>query len=233
MMSICYCVQVVNVWKLSDARGRGTVTLKQPLYGHTAPVLCLAVSSAFNILVSGSVDKTCIIWDLSRLRYMSQLTEHKAPVAAVSINDLTGVIATCASSWLYLWSVNGERLASVDTAGNGTGPLQINCVCMSQANPWDSNNVILTGSSDGVVRMYSLDMVRQHEPLQKADEAAEASKGQSKSLDLELTSATPSSDQVELNSAAPSGEEYADLTSESLNRPTAISSSNRPVPAVR
>jgi len=81
--------QVVNVWTLVNNRGKGVARLKQPLFGHTAAVFCLAVSSAFNIIVSGSCDKTCIIWDLSRLRYTTQLRNHVAPVAAVCINDLT------------------------------------------------------------------------------------------------------------------------------------------------
>lgn len=141
------------------SRGKSRAVLRQPLYGHTAPVLCMSASTAFNILVSGSVDKTCIVWDLSRLRYVTQLTNHRGPVSAVCINNLTGVIASCSASWLYLWSVNGEKLASVDTA-NTAGPLKINCVCMTEANEWDADNLILTGSSDGVVRMWSLSHVQ-------------------------------------------------------------------------
>jgi len=91
------------------------------------------------------------------------------------------VIASCASSWLYVWSVNGELLASVNTASNGA--LQINCVSMSQANDWDKDNVIMTGSSDGVVRMYSLDFIQQsslsrqnsqRSPLQSTDQETKA-----------------------------------------------------------
>ena len=36
---------------------------------------------------------------------------------------------------------------------------QILCVCVSQFNEWDRENVIMTGSSDGVVRMWSVDYV--------------------------------------------------------------------------
>lgn len=233
---------MVNIWRLSDSRNRGTVKLKQPLYGHTAPVLCLAVSSAFNILVSGSCDKTCIVWDLSRLRYVTQLSEHKAPVAAISINNLSGVIATCASSWLYIWSVNGEPLASVDTAGNGAGPLQINCVAMSQANEWDSNNVIMTGSSDGVVRMYSLDLVKQPRATRPAPSppTERESITQSKSLSLDKSASTDSSPNKSFDSSTlknGASDEYVDLTSASLNSPHSSPAGNgsasRPVPAAR
>ena len=79
--------QVVNVWEynLRDKR----VDLKQPLYGHTEPVTSVAASSAYHIIVSGSRDRTCIIWDLSRLVYVRQLRGHTAPVAAVCVNELT------------------------------------------------------------------------------------------------------------------------------------------------
>ena len=61
---------------------------------------------------------------------------------------------SCAGSWLYLWDVNGHPLASVDTAPPPgiTGGHQILCVAQSQHSEWDRQNVIMTGSSDGVVR---------------------------------------------------------------------------------
>ena len=68
---------------------------------------------------------------------------------------------TCAGSWLYLWDVNGQPMASVDTApplgvtgghNNISGAVQILCVAQSQHSEWDRQNVIMTGSSDGVVR---------------------------------------------------------------------------------
>ena len=80
-------MQVVNVWE--HVIKEKHVTLKQPLYGHTEPVTCVAVSAGYNFIVSGSRDRTCIIWDLSKLMYVRQLRGHTAPVAAVCINELT------------------------------------------------------------------------------------------------------------------------------------------------
>jgi len=34
-------------------------------------------------------DKTCIVWDLSKLSYVRQLSQHMAPITAICINDLT------------------------------------------------------------------------------------------------------------------------------------------------
>lgn len=79
--------QVVRVWEYSGKDRRAC--LKQPLYGHTEPVTCLTTSPAYNVIVTGSRDRTCIIWDMSRLVYVHQLRGHVAPVAAVCVNELT------------------------------------------------------------------------------------------------------------------------------------------------
>ncbi|XP_069124433.1 WD repeat and FYVE domain-containing protein 3-like isoform X2 [Argopecten irradians] len=147
---------VVNVWENRPKEKK--VVLKQPLFGHLETVTCLASSQAYNVIVSGSRDRCCIIWDLSRLQYVRQLRGHSAPVAAVCINELTGDIASCAGTYLYVWSINGEEIACVNTATLRSQ--QILCLAMSQIIEWDSRNVIMTGSSDGVVRMWSIEYVQ-------------------------------------------------------------------------
>lgn len=53
-----------------------------------------------------------------------------------------------------MWSINGDILGSVDTCvGRADRMQQILCVAYSQTREWDALNVIITGSSDGVVRV--------------------------------------------------------------------------------
>lgn len=86
---------------------------------------------------------------------------HAGPVAAVAVNDLTGDIATCAATWLHVYSINGDELASVNTCvGRADRMQQILCVAFSQTHEWDHLNVIMTGSTDGVTRMWSIDYVQ-------------------------------------------------------------------------
>lgn len=60
-----------------------------------------------------------------------------------------------------MWTINGIELASVDTAvGRADRMQQILCVAFSQMHEWDSKNVIMTGSTDGVARMWSMDYVQ-------------------------------------------------------------------------
>ncbi|XP_043271793.1 WD repeat and FYVE domain-containing protein 3 isoform X2 [Venturia canescens] len=148
---------VVTVWEYAKRQ----LSIKQSLYGHIDAVTCLSSSPAYNVIVSGSRDGTAIIWDLSRCLFVRQLRGHAGPVAAVAINDLTGDIATCAATWLHVWSINGEELASVNTCvGRADRMQQILCVAFSQTHEWDSQNVVMTGSTDGVVRMWSMDYVQ-------------------------------------------------------------------------
>jgi WD40 repeat protein len=101
------------------------------------------------------------------LTFIRQLTGHNVPLATIDINDLTGDIATCSGTWLHLWSINGDPLASVNTlVGRICRSQHILCVCFSQFNEWDPMNMILTGSTDGVVRMWPLD----HVQVQKVDQ---------------------------------------------------------------
>ncbi|KAL1508880.1 hypothetical protein ABEB36_003702 [Hypothenemus hampei] len=150
---------VITIWGY-EAKKK-SLTIKHRLYGHTDAVTCVAASPAYNVIVSGSRDSTAIIWDLSRGVFVRQLRGHAGPVAAVAVNELTGDIATCAATWLHVWSINGCPLAAVNTCvGQADRMQQILCVAFSQAHDWDPMNVVITGSTDGVTRMWSLDYVQ-------------------------------------------------------------------------
>jgi hypothetical protein len=141
----------VNVWELSKVKNR-RLQLRARLYGHTDTVTCVAVSNAYRMLVTGSRDHTCIVWDVNKWQFVRQLAGHAGAVSCVCINELTGDVASASGTFLYLWSINGELLASVNTITASRNHIVL-CVCMSQVNEWDANNVILTGGTDGIVRV--------------------------------------------------------------------------------
>nr|KAF6389440.1 WD repeat and FYVE domain containing 3 [Myotis myotis] len=149
-----------------------TLTLKQALLGHTDTVTCATASFAYHIIVSGSRDRTCIIWDLNKLSFLTQLRGHRAPVSALCINELTGDIVSCAGTYIHVWSINGNPVVSVNTFTGRSQ--QIVCCCVSEMNEWDTQNVIVTGHSDGVVRFWRMEFLQVPEtPAPEPTEALE------------------------------------------------------------
>lgn len=61
---------------------------------------------------------------------------------------------SCAGTHIHVWSINGNPIVSVNTFTGRSQ--QIVCCCVSEMNEWDTQNVIVTGHSDGVVRVSDL-----------------------------------------------------------------------------
>ncbi|XP_014401475.1 PREDICTED: WD repeat and FYVE domain-containing protein 3 isoform X5 [Myotis brandtii] len=164
---------VVCVWDMGTSKEKAkTLTLKQALLGHTDTVTCATASFAYHIIVSGSRDRTCIIWDLNKLSFLTQLRGHRAPVSALCINELTGDIVSCAGTYIHVWSINGNPVVSVNTFTGRSQ--QIVCCCVSEMNEWDTQNVIVTGHSDGVVRFWRMEFLQVPEtPAPEPTEALE------------------------------------------------------------
>ncbi len=116
--------RVVYVWR---KEGGNKLSLAAILAAHEAPVTSVFVSDEFSILVSGSLDHSCIIWDLNRLRFIRSM-QTLGPVSHVCVSPVNGDVLAVASaseekrgtSVLWLYSVNGELLASAATSEHVT-----------------------------------------------------------------------------------------------------------------
>ncbi|XP_048640681.1 WD repeat and FYVE domain-containing protein 3 isoform X7 [Marmota marmota marmota] len=164
---------VVCVWEMGTSKEKAkTLTLKQALLGHTDTVTCATASLAYHIIVSGSRDRTCIIWDLNKLSFLTQLRGHRAPVSTLCINELTGDIVSCAGTYIHVWSINGNPIMSVNTFTGWSQ--QIVCCCVSEMNEWDTQNVIVTGHSNGEVRFWRMEFLQVPEtPAPEPEEVLE------------------------------------------------------------
>ncbi|KAF7247392.1 WD repeat- and FYVE domain-containing protein 4 [Varanus komodoensis] len=148
---------VICAWELSVDKDRpACLSLKQLLFGHTRPVTCLAASASYSILVSGSADRSCLVWDLNRLTRITRLPAHKACLSAVAINDSTGDIASCAGGTLYLWNINGQPLAEV--CATLSAGVHLSCCCFSQVKDWDVRSLVVTGDTAGNVQVASREL---------------------------------------------------------------------------
>lgn len=85
---------------------------QQALYGHTQAVTCLAASVTYSIFVSGSDDRTCIIWDLNQLTYINQLPTHGANLCSVAINNSTVRSSFIIFLLMYPWTFHDNLMGA-------------------------------------------------------------------------------------------------------------------------
>lgn len=79
---------LINVWEIGKGRHK-RLHLKTRLSGHNDTVTCLTASQAYRIIISGSDDQTCIVWDLNRLHFIRQLPNHASSISCICVNELT------------------------------------------------------------------------------------------------------------------------------------------------
>lgn len=117
----------------------------------------LSVSSEYNIIASASDDCTCILWDISRLKYIETL-RHSSPVGNVCISSVSGNIITVEKVpphgkplRMHLWNINGKHLAQVDTEA------PITCLQMTSYPISIIPNAVVVGCVDGSIEIYNED----------------------------------------------------------------------------
>lgn len=127
---------------------------RQVLHGHTGKINALVVCKAYSVVVSGSEDSTCIIWDLNRLCYVRSITCHASPVKVVAVSNTLGDIASVSQkgpgSELMLHSINATLIARSVMLESS-----INCLSFSNAPEGQSVNILAGGMDNGVVRLWS------------------------------------------------------------------------------
>lgn len=131
--------------------------LRKTFCGHLGSITALAIAGSYNILISGSEDKTAIVWDLTRLQFVRQLPGHVGPVCAVAVNNLTGDIVTCSRDVVYLWDINGRLLATSSMARSAGS--QISCCTITELSEWADDQMVVTGHQDGRVQLWAVDFV--------------------------------------------------------------------------
>lgn len=87
---------LVSLWRLSHGSTNTPVTpgtvpnsrlsLDHVMRGHAEAVTCIAASRPWSLIVSGSEDKSAILWDLNRAQYVRTI-RHETAVHAVAISD--------------------------------------------------------------------------------------------------------------------------------------------------
>ncbi|WFD27181.1 beige protein-like 1 [Malassezia nana] len=129
------------------------------LSGHTAAVLCMAVSSSWSVAVTGSQDDTVLVWDLNRHRLVRQLEGPDQPVEHVAIDEKKGWVAATAGTSVWIWSINGVLLVQQSTRSATSHPVT-SLSWVARDVHVGKLGVLATGHRDLVVLW---DVVSQHE----------------------------------------------------------------------
>ncbi|KAF2455808.1 hypothetical protein BDY21DRAFT_415945, partial [Lineolata rhizophorae] len=116
-----------------------------PEYYHTASILCLQYDE--EIMVTGSSDSTCIVWDIrdvNNIQPIHQLVRHTGGVLDVAF-DSRYIVSCSKDQQICVWERATGALVRVLTGH--TGP--VNAVQLR-------GNHLVSASGDGVARLWSM-----------------------------------------------------------------------------
>ncbi|KAI9493852.1 hypothetical protein BDB00DRAFT_938645 [Zychaea mexicana] len=148
----------VCMWKVKHEKAMD-FTLLECLRGHSSSVVSLAASRSYSVLVSGSNDKTAIIWDLNRMEYVRTLQGHDGPVDTVQVNDSTGDIITCSGHTLRVWTINGDLYLTKSACPSSEAILSA-VYYEGTLNEWCKNDFLVTGHRRGIIKFWSKELVK-------------------------------------------------------------------------
>ncbi|KAL1600719.1 hypothetical protein SLS60_007107 [Paraconiothyrium brasiliense] len=136
--------KVVNNPSLNGTE-RGNDMYHVPADYHDASILCLQYDDT--IMVTGSSDHTCIVWDITGKDYvpMYRLRGHQAGVLDVCLDD-KHIISCSKDSAIIVWDRQTGR--QVRTLTGHRGP--VNAVQLR-------GNLLVSASGDGVAKLWNLD----------------------------------------------------------------------------
>eukprot|EP00271_Cylindrocystis_brebissonii_P011984 TRINITY_DN3000_c2_g1_i1.p1 TRINITY_DN3000_c2_g1~~TRINITY_DN3000_c2_g1_i1.p1 ORF type:complete len:2905 (-),score=592.76 TRINITY_DN3000_c2_g1_i1:326-8950(-) len=130
------------------------------LCGHDDAVTCVVVKNELDLVVSGSLDGTCIIHTLEQGRYVRSIEHPKNSPIDLLVVSIHGhiVIYSTEDLMLHVASINGKFLASQDVHGG-----LLTCMVASA-----DNEFLVTGGEGGVVtvrHIHSLEIVRKFDGM--------------------------------------------------------------------
>ena len=120
------------------------------LSDHTDKVNSLAFSLDGMFLVSGSSDKTVVLWDMQTGGVIRTFYGHAGSVLSVSISMHCTIIASgSADKTICLWNAETRECYCIIDGHSG----QINSVSFSPTNP----QLLISGSSDNSIQQWDID----------------------------------------------------------------------------
>ena len=152
--------QALACWKDLVAVGleSGNITILDGITGictsalssHTGGVKSLTFSLDGTFLVSGSYDKTVILWDIQTGGVIKTFHGHTDWVLSVSISpDCTTIASGSDDHKIHLWDAQSRECHGVIDGHNGS----VHSVSFSPTN----SQLLISASGDGTVRQWDID----------------------------------------------------------------------------
>ncbi|XP_024125683.1 U3 small nucleolar RNA-interacting protein 2 isoform X1 [Oryzias melastigma] len=116
--------------------------------GHTAHILCMAVSSDGKYLASGDMNKLIMIWEGDTCKHLYKFTGHKAPVSGLSFRKGTHDLYSASHDRsVKVWNV--DENAYVETLfGHQDAITGLDCLSRERC--------VTAGGRDGTVRVWKI-----------------------------------------------------------------------------
>ena len=148
--------EVCGNWKDDDCNGlvedgccspSKIDTLKRTLHGHYAAITALAPSPDGKLLVTGSPDKTLIVWDLQTRATSGRFTGHTAAVTAVTFDPSGRQVASSSDDGtVMIWDPKTVGVAHTLTV---TGKVPVGAVAWATVG-----DRLAAGCADGTIRVW-------------------------------------------------------------------------------
>jgi F-box and WD-40 domain protein 1/11 len=126
-----------------------------PTEWHDASILCLQYDD--EIMVTGSSDATCIVWDVKTFQVIRRLRHHTGGVLDICF-DKKYIISCSKDSKIAVWS--RETGALLQTLSGHKGP--VNAVQMR-------GSFLVSASGDGMSKLWDLNKMREHRSFASRD----------------------------------------------------------------
>lgn len=132
------------------------VKLHSWLLGHMGSVSAIAASSEFRVVISGSKDGSCILWDSNMLSYVRTFCDIATSIDLLCISPTLGDVAIVSKpsgndpgSQVFVQTINGQIISDFKTK------VEITAICYSGAPEGTSVNLLVFGLRDGTIQMWS------------------------------------------------------------------------------
>lgn len=138
---------IENGKKLHTIKGVRKGTEDQPV-GHTAHILCMAISSDGKYLATGDMNKLIMIWEAETCKHLYKFTGHKGPVSGLSFRRGTHDLYSASHDRsVKVWNVDEnayvETLFGHQDVITGLDSLSRECC-------------VTAGGRDGTVRVWKI-----------------------------------------------------------------------------